>query len=239
MKKENCHAGHRQRLRELVETAGLNNISKIQAVEYFLTFIFPRGDVNPLAHRLLDRYGTFSNIIDANVNDLTRIQGINTESAKKIRHFGLLTQFYIQSKLQKKISLKNTKEFLNYLEDISALKRTENLFFFAIDNAFQLLEVKIFDLNNVRKVGIDPMELYDFISSTKLSHLIVAHNHPAGNAHPTNDDIEAVSYIESLIKHLPCTLIDSFIVGVDGIYSQKQEAYIRNNTQTDSNFDFF
>ena len=67
------HDGHRERLTNLVEKSGLDNVSNIQAVEYFLTYIFPRGDVNPLAHRLLDKYETFANIINASVNDFLNI----------------------------------------------------------------------------------------------------------------------------------------------------------------------
>ena len=54
--KKNIHAGHRRRLMELAYKAGHENLSDIQAVELVLCYVFPRGDVNPLAHRLLDRY---------------------------------------------------------------------------------------------------------------------------------------------------------------------------------------
>ena len=49
----NLHEGHRARLLDLALNAGVDNMSDIQVVEFFLTYIFPRGDVNPLAHRLL------------------------------------------------------------------------------------------------------------------------------------------------------------------------------------------
>lgn len=63
MKKETIHQGHRQRLTNLVDNAGLENLSDVQAVEYLLTFVFPRGDVNPLAHRLLNHFGNIANIL--------------------------------------------------------------------------------------------------------------------------------------------------------------------------------
>lgn len=86
MKKDNdgkMHEGHRQRLLELALNAGVDNMSEVQVVELFLTYIFPRGDVNPLAHRLLQEYETFTQIVDADVNDLMRIEGINERAAKK------------------------------------------------------------------------------------------------------------------------------------------------------------
>lgn len=47
---KNIHEGHRQRLLDLAISAGVDNMSEVQVMELFLTYIFPRGDVNPLAH---------------------------------------------------------------------------------------------------------------------------------------------------------------------------------------------
>lgn len=226
--KEVLHSGHRERLTDLVLSAGLDGVSNIQAVEFFLTYIFPRGDVNPLAHRLLERFGNFSNIIDAEISDLVSVQGINIRSAKKIKLIGQIIDFYTLSKLNKNVDLQSTGEFLDLLEKLLKVQSTENLFLFAISNNFKLIRKKRCDLKKVRDVGIDPLELYSFISSTKLSYLIVAHNHPNGSAIASPEDHDAVIYIEQLLKPLDCNLLDSFIVGEDGIYSEKQDSYVRS-----------
>ena len=57
--------------------------------------------------------------------------------------------------------------------------------------------------------------------------------HPCGKALPSADDHDAVLYIEQLLKNLDCKLIDSFIVGKDGIYSEKQSSYARIFATTD------
>ncbi|MBR1890806.1 MAG: hypothetical protein IJ817_03930 [Clostridia bacterium] len=231
-KKKPLHDGHRERLSELMLNAGIENVSKIQAVEYFLTYIFPRGDVNPLAHRLLDKYETFANIIDAEVSDLCTVEGINTRSARKIKLFGEMIGLYSSSKLSSKINLRNTGEFLDLLEQLLRLQSTENLYLFAIDHDFNLIQKRKYDLKKVRSVGISPYDLFNFIASTKLSYLIVAHNHPNGTARPSPDDHDAVIYIENLLATFDCKLIDSFIVGKDGIYSETQNSFVRTFATT-------
>ena len=47
---KNLHEGHRARLLNVAIDAGVDAMSNVQVVEFFLTYIFPRGDVNPLAH---------------------------------------------------------------------------------------------------------------------------------------------------------------------------------------------
>ena len=231
------HDGHRERLTELVLNAGLENVTDVQAVEYFLTYIFPRGDVNPIAHKLLDKFENFANIVDAEVSDLCTIEGINTKSARKIKMFGQLQNYYNFSKLTKKVSLKNTGDFLDLLEALLRFQNTESLYLFAIDHSFNLIAKRRFNLQQVRSVGLSPYELFNFISSTKLSYLIVAHNHPGGTATASNQDHDAANYIEKILDTLDCQFLDSFVVGKDGIYSETQHSFVRTFESVDNILD--
>lgn len=229
---EQLHSGHRDRLTETILKAGTDNLNQVQIVEYFLTYIFPRGDVNPLAHKLLNKYETFANIIDAEISDLCTIKGINTRSATKIKLFGEMINYYSSSKMTQKVNLRNTGEFLDLLEQLLRLQSVENLYLFAIDHNFNLIQKRKFDLKKVRSVGITPYDLFNFIASTKLSYLIVAHNHPSGTAQASPDDHDAATYINQLLETFDCKLIDSFIIGKDGIYSENQNAFVRKFATT-------
>ena len=79
---DNIHRGHRVRLINTVNKCGLDGLSDIQVLEFFLFFVFPRGDVNPLAHRLLDKYKSISGVLEASVDDLKTVKGMGDVSAK-------------------------------------------------------------------------------------------------------------------------------------------------------------
>ena len=81
------HDGHRKRLTETVNRVGLDGLSNIQVLEYILFFIFPRGDVNPLAHRLLDRFENVYTVLEASVEDLMDVKGIGEMAAQKFTHY--------------------------------------------------------------------------------------------------------------------------------------------------------
>ena len=49
------HSGHRQRLRESFLALGAKAMPEHQLLELLLTYAIPRRDVNPLAHRLIER----------------------------------------------------------------------------------------------------------------------------------------------------------------------------------------
>ena len=122
---------------------------------------------------------------------------------------------------------------MDHLEKILRPEKTENLFVFAIDNSFKLIEKRRYSMEKVREVGITPLELYSFINSTKPSYLAVAHNHPNSTAWSSPDDKGAYGYIEKLIENLSCKLVDSFVVGDDGIYSEKHSGFVRKFADVD------
>lgn len=221
------HDGHRERLTNLVQNSGLENVSEIQAVEYFLTYIFPRGDVNPLAHRLLDKFENFSNIIYASISDLKSIKGINDRSAMKISHFAQLFDLFVSSTLNERVNIDDKEDLMDMFEQLLRFKPTENLYLFGFNNKGDLLHKRKFNRKSINSVEINPFEFYDFINSVKPLDIIVVHNHPGGTAEPSIDDIEALDYIMGLAKNLDCHVINSFIVGADGIYSQTQFAFVR------------
>lgn len=231
MKKEDTpisHDGHRERLTNLVYDAGLDNVSKVQAIEMFLTYIFPRGDVNPLAHKLLEKYDTFGDIIDADINDLMMLKGLNERSSKKIAIFKDLVFYYASSKMNQQVNLKNEGEFIDLCEQLLRFKNTENLYIFAFAHNMKLIQKRCYDLKQIRQVGINPLELYSFISSTHPAYLLIAHNHPNGTAMSSPDDQDAYVFIEELIKNLEVKLLDSLVVGNDGIYSEVQKGFVRH-----------
>ena len=222
------HCGHRKRLTDLVCKAGIENLSEIQQVEYFLFLIIPRVDVNPLAHRLLKRYGNFGNIIDADLTDLMNVEGIGELAAKKIKSFAGLRDLYVTSKMTGKLNLKNRGEFLDYLEQLLRFRQTENLFLFAMSNNYKITAHRVYDLKLIREVGLPILEICGFIASTKPAFLILAHNHPDGTALPSEDDNDSVGKIKKLLESFECKFYDSFIVGCDGIFGEKQNAFLRH-----------
>ena len=52
------HDGHRERMRKQLKTSGMDSLSDVQVLEVLLYYAAPRGDTNPAAHSLLNRFGT-------------------------------------------------------------------------------------------------------------------------------------------------------------------------------------
>ena len=223
---ENMHDGHRERLTDLIAKAGIENVSEFQAVEYFLTHIFPRGDVNELGHRLLNKFGCFANILEASEHEIMQVKGFNERSARKITNFLSLMQYYNLSKLRTKLNVNKRDEILHFLETLMRLDTVENLYIFAINNAGYITQHRHYQSKNVYHVAMTNEEIVHFISSSKPTSLLFVHSHPNGIAKPSIDDEETTERIRNFLPQFNCRLFDSMIVGVDGIYSSNQYDYV-------------
>ncbi len=221
------HDGHRERLLDLITEAGITKMSNIQIVEWALTMIFPRGNVNPLAHRLLVKYKNFANIVDASVEDLCDVDGINRKSAKKIKSFKQIMFAYNLSKIEKRFSLNNKDEFLIHIENLLRFEPSEFLILFALNARNEITQYRIFEMDSIRATGVPPTALIGFVSSTKMARMIAAHNHPGGYAKQSDDDEDSNKMINRLLTTLGVSLFDSYIVSDDGIYSSNIDGYIK------------
>ena len=83
---ENIHAGHRERIREAYRKQGMNGMADHAVLEMLLTYVIPRKDVNELAHRLLNKFGSLTGVLEADSLRLADVDGIG-EKAGLFLHF--------------------------------------------------------------------------------------------------------------------------------------------------------
>ena len=87
-KKGECiHADHRSRMQKRVEREGLTSLAAHEVLEYLLFFAIPRKDTNALAHRLIQHFGGFCEVLEASEEQLMEVDGIGPASARLIHSF--------------------------------------------------------------------------------------------------------------------------------------------------------
>ena len=79
------HDGHRERVRRRFLENDLDGFADHEALELLLYYAIPQGDVNPLAHELIDRFGSLSGVFTAPVEMLTEVKGVGERAAVLLR----------------------------------------------------------------------------------------------------------------------------------------------------------
>ncbi|MBR3504876.1 MAG: hypothetical protein IKO07_11645 [Clostridia bacterium] len=84
---KNIHAGHRQRVREKVLSSGVDDMADHEILEFLLFYVIPKRDVNPLAHRLLDTFGSLSRALSATTEEILAVDGAGPAVARMLNAF--------------------------------------------------------------------------------------------------------------------------------------------------------
>lgn len=92
------HKGHRQRLRTRFLANSLAGFAPHEVLELLLSYCIPQSNVNPLAHRLIDRFGSLTGVLDASPEELKTVSGIGPASAEYLKLLPVFMDQYILDK---------------------------------------------------------------------------------------------------------------------------------------------
>ncbi|MEG1499926.1 MAG: JAB domain-containing protein [Clostridia bacterium] len=217
--KKQIHSGHRERLYEVATKASIESLSEIQALELLLTLVIPRKDTNSLAHLLIDEFGSFSRVLEADSSDLIKINGVGERSAKLIKLFPELFQYYKANKVVEKKKLSSFSELEEYLVAFLDSKPNEELYAVALNSNFEIIITKKLSSGSQNKVELNNRTILDFVNKFNPDSIVIGHCHPDGESFPSVEDINSTRSIKKLLMLLDVKLLDHVIVGKDGAYS--------------------
>lgn len=89
------HEGHRQRLRRRFLLEGLDNFDEVQVLELLLFYAIPRRDTNPIAHALLEQFGSLSGVLEAPVSALAQVPGMGENGATLLQLVTAASRYYM------------------------------------------------------------------------------------------------------------------------------------------------
>ena len=216
---KHMHDGHRARLLESADDDGIYHFSTVQVLEFILCYIIPRGDVNPIAHRLLEKFRNLSSVMEASIGELVKVKGMGETSAKKLRAFLNVFDIYNVDKINNCASIENFSAFLEGIEMLLRSKNEEHCYIFGVTASGNISHGRLFSRGNASIVNFDLAEITNYVSKYKVKSLIFVHNHPDGSCIPSQIDRDTNNRLNEFLHLCGASLYDSIIVGKDGIYS--------------------
>ena len=122
------HSGHRERMKRRFRETGLSGFDDINALELLLFYVIPRQDTNPIAHALINRFGTLHDVIDAPYEDLLKVQGIGENTATFLKLIPAVCKRYTRGKQQRKMAYTSLREMEQFVIPLFSFEMEETLF---------------------------------------------------------------------------------------------------------------
>ncbi len=211
---ENLHGGHRERMRRRYLEQGLEGMADHEALELLLYHAIPRSDVNPLAHRLLNRFGSLKGVLDATVEQLREVEGVGESTALLLTLVrDLQRRYLIQAARKDKRPILSGGEdagrfFLPYFHGIAE----ERVYVAFLDDVGRLISCRQLFEGGIDAVPVSIRKILESALQERATTLILAHNHPGGQAMPSVEDRLMTERIALALDTISLHLMDHIIV---------------------------
>lgn len=219
--KVNLHAGHRMRMRAQIKKMGLFNLSDVHFLEYLLTFVNKRSDTNPIAHALLNEFGSIKNIFNASTYALTKVKGVGEQTANFLQYMAVVAHMYSKVGNKETTVLNTTRKIAEFLSRIFPPSDVEQFAVLVLNKNNTLKDYKVFNGTSHSHMSINSNELTDYLITHKANFIVFAHTHPHSSAQPSLSDIHTFSKLEPLINALSISIVDNIVIGDTNYYSLK------------------
>ena len=220
------HDGHREKMRQRFLKSGLDAFADHEALELLLYYAIPRRDTNPIAHALMERYGSLSAVLAAPVEDLKKVEGVGESAAILLK---LAPQLYRKAKMsdaEQETILSSVERVGAYLLDRFAGEKNEVVYQLCLDRKGKLLACKKLGEGGVTSADLDIRRLVENALLTGASAVVLAHNHPSGVALPSRDDYAATDRAKTALAVVGVALTDHIIVADGDFVSMADSGYI-------------
>lgn len=221
-KEKSIHAGHRERIRERLRTAGLSTFSEHEVLELLLTYAIPQRDVNPLAHELIAAFGSLSAVLNADENELLRVKGMGRNAALLLTMMPQLMRYYQMNALGERPVITALDDARAYCAPLFFGVDEEQIYMVCLDQAGHVLHRSLLHTGTVDQVALHPRTVVETAIRHNAYSVILAHNHPSGVAAPSQPDIDVTKKITSALFYIGIQLVDHMIFAGREVYSMNR-----------------
>jgi DNA repair protein RadC len=207
------YLGHRQRLRERLLNAGAAALPDYELLEFLLTAALPRGDVKPLAKKLIDHFHGFAGVLAADRQALLAMPGMGDAAIAAlmaVREAGLRLA---RTELRDRPVLGSWQKVIDYCTAHIGFAAVEEFHLLFLDRKNALIADERQQRGTVDHTPVYPREVVKRAIELGASALIMAHNHPSGDPTPSKADIETTREVAKAAALLGVTLHDHIIIG--------------------------
>ena len=222
MKNQPHYLGHRKRLKEKLRKDP-SLLEDYEVLELLLGYAVPRKDTKPLAKELLERFGSFKEILFARASQFEQVPGIG----QGISTFWLLwREFWSrleQSEFKPKTVLDSPTKVARLARTRLSFLEVEEFWMILVDTKNRLLAFEKICSGTVDQAPVFPREVIARALELKASGLILLHNHPGGDPRPSHQDFQLTRKLQAVARDLGLRVLDHIIIGQDNYFSFQEE----------------
>ena len=208
------YTSHRARMRRRIAERGAGSLENYQLIEMALYDVRRRVDTYPVAHRLLDRFGTIDGVFTATREELLEVYGVGPASADRILMIGDIVERSVAERLTV-APLDSEMRAMPLLFWLMRRNKTDSTLAVILGKDRKYIIHRLFAPKEETE-GF-PSFLADS-AALGGKFCIFAHRHPNGAPDPTPDDLRVTENVAELCREAGIELDEHYIISGSDAY---------------------
>jgi DNA repair protein RadC len=181
-----------------------------------------KEDVIQMSERLIRGYGEGNFLAERDANKLSQEADIPLSKALQIVALGELGRRTYDKKESGFKTIRTARDVYDYLVDMRALPK-EYLRALFLNAHNRVIRDEVVSIGTVNSNIVHPREVFRSGIESNAVAVIIAHNHPSGEAIPSAEDIEITRQLIQAGKILGIRVLDHVIIAKDSFASVKAD----------------
>lgn len=220
------HDGHRERKRDQFLRCGADSFADHELLEMLLYYAIPQRDTNPIAHGLLDRFGSLQELFTAPPEELMEAPYVKERAAVLIRLIPAIYQRMLISGEGREVILDTRERIGEYFRKIFIGHATEVVYQLCLDGKGKKKNLYKLSEGDVGSVGLNIRQIMENTLRSKAVMVVLAHNHPSGIALPSREDQVATKMVQDALVTMDVPLVDHVIVADNDYVSMAESGFL-------------
>ena len=201
-----------ERPREKLAAHGARALTDAELIAILLRTGVSGANAIEVARQLLEKYGSLTGLSRCSVDELSKIKGVKfAKAVQLVAAFGLGDRLARERWVKQKI---DSPELANELvgPEMRRLQK-ESLRVILLDTRYHLIRVEEISLGSINESIAHPRDVFRPAVISSAYAVIVVHNHPSGDASPSQTDHSLTRRLAEAAELLQIKLLDHIIIG--------------------------
>lgn len=188
---------------------------------------FTRDDAETFSERILAQFPSIADVLEADREDLFAVEEMDQDTALLLRLVPELHRRYFLSRSRAETRLTDSHDYGSYLLPYFYGARDETVYLLLLDGAGRVINCRLLEKGSVSSANVPIRKLVQEALTANAAAVVLAHNHPAGIALPSKEDVEITLRLRDALEVMDIVLLDHIVVADDDFVSMRDSGYLR------------
>jgi DNA repair protein RadC len=202
-----------ERPRERLATLGADALSHAELVGILLRTGLHGANAVEIGQQLIQKYGSLGALAQASLDDLQTVKGIGRDKAVTLAAAFALARIMAKELRQDAPVLDTPEAVANLMREDARLRNVETFQILLLNTRRRLIDVAKISDGTLDTILVHPREVFKPAIAANAAAIILLHNHPSGEATPSEADIKVTRDLIRAGQLLKIEVLDHIILG--------------------------